>query len=138
MGLDDFELEPGAAEPDEWDPEDDLHDPDADGLTVPQVSTDESDVDSELVRTFWTIVLICNVAILLVSVGPMLWYFLDMAREGLALVLGGLVLFGLAYRRYRRFEDGASAPTEADTETDGFRPESTGERSTSPSEREES
>jgi len=105
VGIDDFELEPSPHEPDEWDPEADQHDPDADGLTIPSVSTAESDAPSEVVRTFWIVVLVVNVAILFVSLGPMLIYFEGQVQYGLTLILGGLVLFGLAYRRYRRFMD---------------------------------
>lgn len=109
MGIDDFDLEPSSAEPEEWDPEDDLYDPTADGLTIPQVSTDEADVDAEIAQTFWIVVLIVNGAVLFVSVGPMLWFFWGWTRKGVALILGGLLLFGLAYRRYRRFMRNTSA-----------------------------
>ncbi|WP_254862561.1 DUF7322 domain-containing protein [Halovivax gelatinilyticus] len=103
MGNDDFDLDPSAHEPDEWDPESDLHDPAADGLTIPSVSTDESDAPKEVVQAFWSVVLIVNVAVLFVSLGPMLVYFLGWYQRGFALIAGGIVLFGLAYRRYRRF-----------------------------------
>lgn len=103
MGLDDFELEPSAAEPDEWDPEADQHDPDADGLTIPSVSTAESEAPADVRKTFWIVTLIVNVAILFVSVGPMIIYFEGWTRNGLVLIAAGLVLFGLAYRRYRSF-----------------------------------
>lgn len=112
MGLDDFDFEPSSAEPEEWDPEADLSDPDADGITIPQVSTDPSEVDPEISRAFWTIVLVVNAALLFVSLGPMLWFFLGWAQEGITLVVGGLALFGLAYYRYRRFM--ANAPEQDD------------------------
>lgn len=104
MGLDDFDLEPSEHEPDEWDPEDDLHDPDAPGLTIPAVETSESDAPSEVVQTFWIVVLVVNAALFLISVGPMVIYFEGWVREGVAMVVAGVVLFGLAYRRYRAFE----------------------------------
>lgn len=107
MGLDDFELEPSSAEPDEWDPEADQHDPTADGLTIPSVSTAESEAPAEVRQTFWIVTLVVNAAILFVSVGPMLIYFQGWTRRGLALIVAGLVLFGLAYRRYRTFMENA-------------------------------
>ncbi|AGB15793.1 hypothetical protein Halru_1176 [Halovivax ruber XH-70] len=116
MGLDDFNFEPSSAEPEEWDPEADLYDPDADGITIPQVSTDPSEVDPEISRAFWTIVLVVNAALLFVSLGPMLWFFLGWVQEGITLVVGGVALFGLAYYRYRRFM--ANAPDQND-DTDG-------------------
>ncbi|ELZ13719.1 hypothetical protein C479_02701 [Halovivax asiaticus JCM 14624] len=121
MGLDDFNFEPSSAEPEEWDPEADLYDPDADGITIPQVSTDPSEVDPEISRAFWTIVLVVNAALLFVSLGPMLWFFLGWAQEGITLIVGGLALFGLAYYRYRRFM--ANAPDQDDdTDDDGKAP----------------
>lgn len=117
MGFDDFELEPSSAEPDEWDPEVDQHDPDADGLTIPSVSTAESDAPAEVKKTFWIVTLVVNVAILFVSVGPMLIYFRGWTRNGLVLIAAGLVLFGLAYRRYRSFM--ADAPDETDGPPNG-------------------
>lgn len=105
VGIDDFELEPSSAEPEEWDPEADLHDPTVDGLTIPSVSTDEADAPPDVRRTFWTVTLVVNVAVLFVSIGPMLIYFRGWTREGLALIVAGLVLFGLAYSRYRSFVD---------------------------------
>ena len=90
-------------EPDEWDPEADLHDPEADGLTIPSVDTDESDAPKAVVRTFWAVVIVVNVAVFFVALGPMLIFFLGEYRYGLVLIALGLVLFGFAYLRYRRF-----------------------------------
>lgn len=92
---------PSVDEPEEYDPEADQHDPEADGLTIPRVETDESDAPRELVRTFWAIVIVLNAAILAVSVGLMVLYFWGDLRRGGILILGGLVLFGFAYRRIR-------------------------------------
>ncbi|WP_247728356.1 DUF7322 domain-containing protein [Halovivax limisalsi] len=113
MGLDDFELEPSEHEPEEWDPESDLHDPDAPGLTIPAVETDETDAPKEVVETFWITVLVVNVAVFCVAVGPMLIYFEGWIREGAAMVIAGIALFGLAYRRYRAFMQGP--PPEVDS-----------------------
>ena len=115
MGTDEFDLEPSSHEPDEWDPEAELHDSTTDGLTIPSVSTAETDAPKEVVRSFWTVVIVVNVAVLFVSLGPMLIYFRGDVRYGLALLVGGVVLFGLAYRRYRRF----MRETDPDSTRDG-------------------
>ena len=101
---DDFDFEPSKHEPEEWDPEADFRDPNSDSITIPEVSTPASEVPKEVARPFWTIVLVLNVAILFVSLGPMLWYFRGDVEIGLSLIAGGLALFAMAYRRYRRFE----------------------------------
>lgn len=109
-------------EPEEYDPEAEFRDPDSDSITIPEVSTDESDVPPDLLRTFWTLVIVLNVAILAVAVGLMLIGFEGQLRNGGVLIGGGLVLFGLSYRRYRTFraeddaerdsgDESGSAPT---------------------------
>jgi len=111
-------------EPEEWDPEEELYDPDSDGLTIPQVttddasadeaesasaidipsvSTDETDVPSDVLQAFWALVLVVNAALLVVSLGALLLVFEGDVTRGGALVAAGTVLFGLAGRRYRAF-----------------------------------
>ena len=90
-------------EPDEWDPEADQHDATTGGLTIPSVDTDESDAPKTVVRTFWAVVIVVNVAVFFVALGPMLIFFLGEYRYGLVLIAAGIVLFGFAYVRYRRF-----------------------------------
>ena len=115
-------------EPDEWDPEADQHDTTTGGLTIPSVDTDESDAPKTVVRTFWAVVIVVNVAVFFVALGPMLIFFLGEYRYGLVLIALGLVLFGFAYLRYRRFvsttpkvpldaieaEDGTDSAADAD------------------------
>lgn len=104
MDIDDrFDLEPSEYEPDEWDPESEFRDPDSSYPTIPTVETAESDAPTELVKNFWIIVLVLNVAIFAVALGLMLIGFRGALDDGGVLILGGLVLFGLAYWRYRRF-----------------------------------
>lgn len=99
----DFGLEASSHEPDEYDPEAAQHDPDAPGLTIPTVETDETDVPTDLLRTFWLIVIVVNVAIFAIALGTMLIGFRGRTDVGVPLIVGSIVLLGLAYRRYRRF-----------------------------------
>lgn len=101
--LDDFEFERSPHEPEEWDPEAEFRDSDSEWPTIPDVSTEEADAPTDVVRTFWIVVVVVNVAVLFVALGPMLIYFWGDWRSGLLLIVGGLVLFGLAYRRTRAF-----------------------------------
>ncbi|RZH67675.1 DUF7322 domain-containing protein [Natrinema altunense] len=127
-------------EPDEWDPEADLYDEESDGLTIPQVSTeddvpdddlpdlsdgidpptvsiDETDVPGDILETFWSLVLVINAAVLAVSLGSLLLVFEgDLFRGGL-LVVAGAVLFGFAGRRYKTFKRDRDPSTADDPET---------------------
>ncbi|WP_175607245.1 DUF7322 domain-containing protein [Natrinema saccharevitans] len=112
-------------EPDEWDPEEEYYDPDSDGLTIPQVSGDDgpgdlddlssaiespevevndADVPADLLQTFWALVLVLNAAVLAVSLGLLILLFEGYSTRVPALVVAGVVLFGFAVRRYRRFQ----------------------------------
>ncbi|MFP8953566.1 hypothetical protein ACLI4Z_11410 [Natrialbaceae archaeon A-arb3/5] len=131
-------------EPAEEDPEAEFRDPESDSLTIPRVqtedagsglkedlksdlehesvdvptvSTDPSDVPKELRRTFWAIVLVVNGAVLSFSLGVIFIVFQGVSTHSLALLAGGIVLFGSAVRRYRAYErDHVSE--EAEPETD--------------------
>lgn len=130
-------------EPEEWDPEETFYDTESDGLTIPQVSTDddgpddddvsdlsstiepptistaETDVPDDVLETFWTIVLVLNAAVLVVSLGVMFIAFEGSLTRGGALVAGGVVLFAFAGRRYVRFrEDDGSGPGRDSDERD--------------------
>ncbi|MFC7324703.1 hypothetical protein ACFQMF_08930 [Halorubrum rutilum] len=83
-----------------------------------------SDVDSDTLRAFVAAVIYANAAVLLVSLGPMLWFFEGRARVGAGLFALGL-LAGLrtyqTYRAWKRSRDEAaetgddSAPTDGDS-----------------------
>ncbi|MDZ7729981.1 MAG: hypothetical protein U5K37_01690 [Natrialbaceae archaeon] len=95
--------DPSPHEPDEYDPEADLPDPEHELVSIPEVSTDEGDVPQDLLLTFWIMVAVLNVAIMAIAVGLILLVFGYDLVTSLGLVGGGLVLAGLAYRRYRSF-----------------------------------
>lgn len=78
-----------------------------------------SDVDPEVSRTFWRLVVVFDVALLALAVGPMFIYFRgDWQTGGRLLLLGG-VAFAYGVYRYRRFRrgragDGADAPLDVE------------------------
>ncbi len=112
-------------EPEEYDPEAELRDPDTDSVTIPRVETDEADVPGEIATAFWTTTLVVNFAVFFVALGMMLLVFWGDLRRGGGLLLGGVVLFGFAVRRYRAFraqtddeepEDGSQTDRTEDTD----------------------
>lgn len=138
-------------EPEEWDPEEEFTDPDSDSLTIPRVSTEdagsdlgsdlrsefesptdseeavETDVSSDLLQAFWSIVLVVNAAVLAFSLGVLFLLFDGPSTNGFALVAGGLVLSGFAVYRYRSYRatnredpptaDNGASGSDADTDT---------------------
>ncbi|WP_328821332.1 DUF7322 domain-containing protein [Natronorubrum halalkaliphilum] len=131
-------------EPEEYDPEAEYRDPDSDSITIPKVSTedagsdlrsdlkaefeadkvatpefssDEVDVDSELLKTFWALVIVINAAVLAVALGVLFLIF-EGATFGIYLVAVGLVLAGFALRRYRNFQQTSDDDTSADARAD--------------------
>ncbi|OIB58679.1 DUF7322 domain-containing protein [Natrialba sp. SSL1] len=77
----------------------------AGSVSVPEVSTAESDVPTELLKAFWGIVIVLNAAILAVALGLMFMFFEGVSQTASALVVGGIVLFGFAYYRYWSFQN---------------------------------
>ena len=76
-----------------------------------------SDVDQRTLRAFVVAVIYANAAVLLVALGPMVWFFEGWSRIGPALFVVGL-LAGVrtyqTYRAWRRSRDEADGETEAD------------------------
>lgn len=107
-------------EPEEYDPESELRDPDADGPTIPEVGrpgvdapsveipsvdTDEIDVPGPIQRDFWLLVVVLKVAVPLSAAGVMLFAFEYDRSYWLPCLLAGLALFALSARRYARFRE---------------------------------
>ncbi|MCW8172721.1 DUF7322 domain-containing protein [Natrialba swarupiae] len=142
-------------EPDEYDPEAEFRDPNSDSLTIPRVETedagstltedlksdfgigsgnphepsiDTSDVPAELKRTFWAIVLVVNAAVFAVSLGVIFLIFHGISNHAIALLVGGVLLFGMAHRRYRNYrasqDDSRSTDGRDEPRTDGDENES--------------
>lgn len=63
-----------------------------------------SDVDSDTLRAFVAAVIYANAAVLLVALGPMVWYFEGWSRIGPALLAAGLLAGVRTYQTYRAWE----------------------------------
>lgn len=81
------------------------------------ISTDG--VDGELSRLFWASVVLVNLAVFALSLGPMLIYFRGEWLLGLGLVGGGTLALGRTYGLYREFkrESGDDGEEEPDDES---------------------
>jgi hypothetical protein len=84
-------------EPDEFDP-------DSLGPDVPEVSTDPSDVDSEVKGAFWTLVLVANVAVMGVGLGLLFALLGGQPVFGGQLFLAGVILCVYVYYRVKQFQ----------------------------------
>jgi hypothetical protein len=91
--------EPSHLEPDEFDP--DSLGPEA--PSVPDLSHQASEVNPETAQLFWSLVLVFNAALFLLSIGVMFALFQSQWTFGAQLFLAGAVLFVYGYYRYRRF-----------------------------------
>ena len=84
-------------EPDEFDPT-------SLGPDVPEApDPPEASANSDVTALFWKLVVVFNVAILALSVGPMLAYFEGQVDLGLRLFAVGAILFGYGVFRYVQF-----------------------------------
>ncbi|WP_135661503.1 DUF7322 domain-containing protein [Halorhabdus rudnickae] len=72
-------------------------------VEVPEPKPSEGEIDSETVDLFWQLVLVFNVALFGVTVGPMVLYFLGDVRIGGGLLAVGIVAGGYGLVRYRQF-----------------------------------
>lgn len=106
-------------EPDEYDPEEEFRDPESDSITIPEVQTAERDAPAELFQTFWLLVFVVNAALLAVALGAMFLVFRGDLRIGGSLLAGGIVLSGLALRRYRSSRDSLKAGPSRSVDGDG-------------------
>jgi hypothetical protein len=121
--LDPWPDEPDQPEP-EPEPESRWANPEDDLPRIPTPDTDETDVDPEILETFWRSVLLANVAVFGFALGPMLVYFRGQWLLGLAAVAVGAITGLRVYQHYRAFEArhagdaGDAGDAEADTSED--------------------
>lgn len=98
-------FDPLPDEPDASNPEARWDDP---GGNVPDVGSPDgggSDIDPEVATAFWRSVLLANVAVFGVAIGPMLIYFRGQWAVGVAAVVVGAVTGLRVYQHYRAFDD---------------------------------
>ena len=98
-------------EPDEFDP----------SSLGPDVPEPPEGGGGEVASLFWKLVVVFNVALLALSLGPMFAYFRGDTDLGLQLTAAGLILFAYGYFRYRKFlreRDEAAAEAAAETESE--------------------
>lgn len=67
------------------------------------------DVDDETARLFWYLVVVFNVAVMGLAIGPMLIIFLDEWFLGGQITAAGAILAAYGYYRYRRHDPGGSS-----------------------------
>jgi hypothetical protein len=80
-----------------------------------------SDVDRGTLRAFVVAVIYANAAVLLVALGPMVWFFEGWSRVGPALFVVGLLAAIRTYQTYRswkRSRDEADEDAEAEADAD--------------------
>ena len=97
--------------------------PDTPSVDVPSTDTSGEgdmgfDVDPEISRTFWRLVVVFDVALFAMAVGPMFIYFRGDWATGGPLIALGAVSFVYGVLVYRRFRRGRDAEAEADTGAD--------------------
>lgn len=96
----------GPVEPEEYDPEAQFGSPEHDlAPRAPSPSTAPEDVDRDLAQTWWTSVLLANVALGAPAIGLMLVYFRGQWRLGGAAVLVGLLAAVALVRSIRAFQE---------------------------------
>lgn len=127
--------DPWPDEPDEFDPEDRWGDPEADPearwgdpetelverITIPEPAEPElsaAAVDSAVSGPFWASVVLVNLAVFALSLGPMLIFFRGEWLIGLGLVAGGTLALGRTYHLYRQFKRSADRGENDDSDED--------------------
>ncbi|WP_408958958.1 hypothetical protein [Natrinema sp. 74] len=94
--------------------------PYTDSISIPAVTTDETDAPTDLLETFWAVVVLLNGALFTLALGAFFVLFNGNVSTGGWLLLIGLILSGFAARRYSQYHWTASerATTDED-EADG-------------------
>ena len=99
-------------------------DPSSLGPDVPEApSPPDGAADTEVAALFWKLVVVFNIALLALSVGPMLAYFEGQVEFGLRVFLFGVIAFAYGTFRYVQFrrerdESGDADETGDDDERD--------------------
>ncbi|OYR55930.1 DUF7322 domain-containing protein [Halorubrum halodurans] len=78
------------------------------------------DVDGGTLRAFVVAVIYANLAVLLVALGPMVWYFEGWSRIGAALLAAGVLAGVRTYQTYRAWDRSRDADEEDEDEADAL------------------
>ncbi|PSP83724.1 hypothetical protein BRC96_07865 [Halobacteriales archaeon QS_6_64_34] len=90
-------------------------DPSSLGPDIPEApDPPDGATNSEVTSLFWKLVVVFNVALLALSVGPMLAYFEGRVELGLRVTAVGIIVFGYGYLRYRQFVEGRDSDDETE------------------------
>ena len=76
------------------------------------------DVDPDTLRAFVVAVIYANIALLLVFLGPMVWYFEGWSRAGPALLAVGLLAGIRTYQTYRAWDQSREDESNATVDTE--------------------
>lgn len=82
-----------------------------------------SEVDQATLRAFVVAVVYANAAVLLVALGPMVWFFEGRSRIGVALFVAGLLAGVRTYQTHRAWKRSRDGIDEPDADTDSTPPE---------------
>jgi hypothetical protein len=97
-------------------------DPDSLGPSIPEApSAPKPPRDgsaSEISGLFWKLVIVFNVALFGLSVGPMIIYFEGQTDRGVQVFLVGAIAFAYGYFRYRQFMNDREDEDDGDEDTD--------------------
>ncbi|MBX0286090.1 DUF7322 domain-containing protein [Haloarcula salinisoli] len=101
-------------EPDEFDPS-------SLGPDVPEApDPPEGAANTEVTALFWKLVVVFNIALLALSVGPMLAYFEGQVDLGIRVTVVGAIMAAYGLFRYRQFVTERDSDEESDaTDADG-------------------
>ncbi|ELZ51440.1 hypothetical protein C464_00859 [Halorubrum coriense DSM 10284] len=77
-----------------------------------------SDVDQGTLRAFVVAVIYANAAVLLVALGPMVWFFEGWSRLGPALLVVGLLAGVRTYQTYRSWNRARAEDAESDPDAE--------------------
>ena len=90
-------------------------DPSSLGPDIPEApDPPDGATNSEVTSLFWKLVVVFNIALLALSVGPMLAYFEGRVELGLRVTAIGIIAFGYGYLRYRQFVEGRDSDDETE------------------------
>jgi hypothetical protein len=95
-------------EPEEDDPEARWGNPEEDLVNVPEApkpSIDESEIDPELSSFWWRTVVLANIALGGVTIGPMVVFFEGMWLVGTVVFVVGVLAFVRVYQHVKWFEN---------------------------------